>query len=161
MLRVLLPTCGQTFRKYGPLPGELFTGVSPKASSGIEQLLEVARVHTTSRSDASGLFVGRTRLALDGNFVGAHLWVSPQQVTTAALCVRLSELLAVDPGIEIVPALPARDHQHLVRSFRAQNLHREEAWKPLYVPPAVREPLDDLIGHPLLHRQTIEDSDHI
>src|SRR5215207_3030490 len=71
------------------------------------------------------------------------------------------ERIAPDPRVKGVSVSPARDYQDLVPRLGAQNLHRDEAWKPLHVPPAVREPLDDLLGHPIFHRQTINDSDHI
>jgi hypothetical protein len=78
--------------------------------------------------------------------------MASQQPAPAASAVNHRELLATDPRVEGFFISPTRDHNDFVRTFGAQDLHIDEARKLLHEPPAVGEPLDDLIGHALFHR---------
>ena len=100
------------------------------------------------------------RLARHSDVVGAHLGMPSQQSATTAPTMSRLELIALDPRAKGIFVPPRCDHQHLIRYFGAQNLHQDEARQPLHAPPAVCEPLDDLVGRPLFHRQKINTCDH-
>src|SRR3712207_294105 len=83
-----------------------------------------------------------------------------QQSATTTPTMRFLKLIALDPRVKGGFVSPARDHQDLILSVGSKNLHRDEAWELLNESLPVREPLDDVVGHPLLYRQPVNDGDH-
>jgi hypothetical protein len=76
---------------------------------------------------------------------------SQQHAPTAPAMSHL-EFVAMDPGVKGFFVAPTCDHHNLIRAFRAQDLHIDEARELLHEPPPVSEPFDDLIGHAFFHR---------
>ena len=64
--------------------------------------------------------------------------------------MRFGELIALNPGLEGFPILPARNDEYLVLSVGLQDFHGDETWEPLYMSAARGEAVHDLSAAPSL-----------
>ena len=73
-------------------------------------------------------------LSLDGNLVGAHPGVPPQQTFCTAPPMSLCERVAAHPRVEGLAVAPPRYDEHLVACIGSQYLHGDEPGKPWTLP---------------------------
>src|SRR5918998_6086853 len=84
--------------------------------------------------------------------------MSAQQSATITPTMRFLELIAMNPRVKGLSIAPTCNHDDLILTYGAKDLQRDEARELLYETPTIREALDYLVGHPLFHRQSINDS---